>query len=164
MSVPDIFKKYVENNDLGVIRVTLKELLRNDLTSEMYTEYLAYTEEQNVSIFEEHDNEEFLSEKEFTEDYLTEQLNQLLRNFSKKRVELIKAIICRIHGEEIQQQRKEEISYQNSHSKKIVGSIFIAVGGLIMVSSLFFANLGLTVVGTIAVVSGVILLLSIKES
>lgn len=164
MSIAASFKNYVDNDDLGVIRVSLKELLRNDLTNKMYMEYLKYTEEHGVLVFEEHDDEDFLSEKDYSEDYLTEQLNQLLRNFSKERVRLIQSIIYKLHGEERIQQRIEEIKYQNNHPKKIVSSVFIVGGTLLMIDSLFSASLGLTVVGVIAIASGVILLLSSKES
>ncbi|CAM3218665.1 hypothetical protein [Vagococcus fessus] len=164
MTVSNIFKEYVAEGNSIVIRVSLVELLKNDLTHKMFEEYCQYLEEHNFSIYEEHDGELY-DDIDYTTDYLTSQLNQLVRNFSKERVRCIKVIQSKLYGETLLKQRQAEIEYNNINRKKIAGSLFIAGGSLLAVgATIFSGSIGLVVLGALMVAGGVILLVRNKES
>lgn len=164
MTIANSFKEYVELGDRVVIKVSLSELLKNDLTHQMFDEYMEYLNEVNFDIYEEHDGEQFQNE-DYTKEYLDDQLNQLVRNFSIDRLRIIKVIQNELYGDKIIEQRKAEVLYNNKHNtKKAIGSVFIAGGTLLTIGTILFSgSISLIVLGIVTVTGGVILLVGNKE-
>lgn len=164
MVVSNSFKKYVEEGNLTTIKVSLVEFLKNDLTHNIFNEYIVYLENSNVDIYEPHDGESYTN-SEYTERFLTEQCNQMIRNFSKERLRCIQAIQYNLYGEQMKVQRKEEIKHNNSKQVKAVGSMFILGGTLLTIGSIIFSgSIGFVVLGIVSVVGGVVVLIANKEN
>lgn len=163
MAVSEQFKGYVENGDRMSIKVSLSGIIRNDMTYKMFEEYMDFLNEQNFDIYEKHDGENY-SNVDYSEDFLRDQLNQLIRNFSKERLRCIKVIQHELYGNVALEQRKAEIKYDKKNKvKKVVGSFFIAGGTILTIGSVMVNFTGLVVVGSITIVGGIVLILTSRE-
>ena len=91
------FKELISSGDVYEIKKYLIDNLMNDLTFNIFYEYLAYAE-KNIEIIEEHDGKIFEEDKnKWNIRYLNFQKNKLLENFSRKRIEHVKNIIKEIY-------------------------------------------------------------------
>ena len=115
-SISDDFVKAVNDKKITRIKIMLKDSLLYDKSFESFNKMLNYLNNNlSESIFQNHDNEEFLPSDKWNEDYLNEQLVKLINNFSKERVQLIKQIIKKIYFD----QKHEAASIYSSSSNPI---------------------------------------------
>ena len=154
------FVNAVESNDVLMARIMLKDSLLVDPTFREFNEMLAYAESK-MDIYEEHDGETLKNDASaWSKDYMNEQLMQLVNNFSKERIALLKRICGKIYAEKAERIQSERVVTKTNKkiTQKEIG-IGLAVGGTAAaVVGLATAHTVVTVAGVaVAVVGGVMI-------
>lgn len=99
MSIAPEFKEFVDKDQLVQIRSYLANYLIVDQTFETFNEAFDYAN-SHLSVFQEHDNAPLeLDSSKWDENYLNKQLVAVVSNFSKTRLDHIKAIIQEVLSE-----------------------------------------------------------------
>lgn len=183
------FEEIVKNGNKLEIKVALKNrlLFARDINS--FDEMLEYVKRKGIDVYEKHDNRSFPSEssREWNDKLLDKEINDLIDNFSKERIDNIRKLIAKLENKTSQNDikiigtqssersnSKRSFSQNNSnrekHEKnkkkaddnftKNIGIGLTAVGGLVTVISLF-TGLGVkTLVGAAIAGAGIIILIS----
>lgn len=112
MAITQDFKESVRDNKLIPVRIMLKDSLKFDPTGVDFDEKLKYAEANMQGLIDEHDGKAFKQNYEdWTKDYLAEENVNLIDNFSRERIELVKkmsAYIYRDKAAEIIRRRAAE--------------------------------------------------------
>ena len=183
------FEEIVKNGNKLEIKVALKNrlLFARDINS--FDEMLEYVKRKGIDVYEKHDNKSFPSENssQWNENLLDKEINNLIDNFSKERIDNIRKLIAKLENKTNQNDiaklenktnqndniiRPNIISTQSSgHSNskrgfsqdnfnKNIGIGLTAIGGVVVVTSLF-TSLGVkTLIGAAIAGAGIIILIS----
>ena len=158
------FISAVDSNDLLMVRIMLKDSLLVDPTFKEFNEMLDYAGGK-IDIYEEHDGEVLKNDASaWSKDYMNEQLMQLVNNFSRERVALLKRICGKIYADKAERIQSERIVTKTSKKipQKEIG-IGLAVGGTAAaVVGLVTAHTVVTVVGVAAAVVGGVMIATDK--
>lgn len=158
------FISAVDSKDLLMARIMLKDSLLVDPTFKEFNEMLAYAEGR-IDIYEEHDGETLKNDASaWTKDYMNEQLMQLVNNFSRERVALLKRICGNIYADKAERIQSERIITKTNKKipQKEIG-IGLAVGGTAAaVVGLVTAHTVVTVAGVAAAVVGGVMIATDK--
>ena len=186
--VSEKFKEIVKNGDKLEIKVSLKNRLLFARDIDLFDEMLGYVRKNDIDIYEKHDNENFPSEDsgEWNDSLLDKEINNLLDNFSKERISNIRKLIAKLgnktssnNNANITEKQTPNKIFDQKNSKnhkkyydrkrseinfnKNIGIGLSAVGGLVVVTSLF-TGLGVkTLVGVAIAGAGIIILVSEKK-
>lgn len=163
--VSEKFKEIVKNGDKLEIKVSLKNRLLFARDIDSFDEMLGYVRKNDIDIYEKHDNKNFPSEDsgEWNENLLDKEINNLLDNFSKERINNIRKLIAKENkmskNDNVIKSKATNTKFDDNVTKNI-GIGLIAVGGLVTVTSLF-TGLGVkTLVGVAIAGAGIIILVS----
>lgn len=104
------FKNAVDSNNIGLVRIMLKDSLMIDPTGKIFDELLNYAQESLESkLLEKHDGEKFIYDKKFwTEDYFNQEMIKLLDNFSLERINFLKEVCKFIYADYIKSKQNEK--------------------------------------------------------
>lgn len=162
MSISKELMEAVNNKDVVMARIILKNNMLLDPSFSLYEETSAYVQRSLTDLFDAHDGEAFANDySSWTKDYLDGLMVDLMSNFSKERVAHIRKVCAHIYGTapRVQNKRTETSSrpysqtnsntnrsndYDNSSSNKRSSSYNKPIG------------IGLAVGGAAAVVAGVV--------
>jgi len=163
--VSEKFKEIVKNGDKLEIKVSLKNRLLFARDIDSFDEMLGYVRKNDIDVYEKHDNKNFPSEDsgEWNENLLDKEINNLLDNFSKERINNIRKLIAKENkmskNDNVIKSKATNTKFDDNVTKNI-GIGLIAVGGLVTVTSLF-TGLGVkTLVGVAIAGAGIIILVS----
>lgn len=183
------FEEIVENAKRTGNKLEIKVALKNrllfarDIAS--FNEMIEYVQKKGINLYEKHDNNSFPSENsgQWNDSLLDKEINNLLDNFSKERISNIGKLIAKLENKTIKNDNiikskvtnmqipnvspklnsKRGFSQKNSNRKKFEKNIGIgltAIGGVVVVTSLF-TSLGVkTLVGAAIAGAGIIILIS----
>lgn len=163
------FEEIVENAKKTGSKLEIKVALKNRLLFardiDSFNEMLGYVIKNDIDIYEKHDNKNFPSEDsgEWNENLLDKEINNLLDNFSKERINNIRKLIAKENkmskNDNVIKSKATNTKFDDNFTKNI-GIGLIAVGGLVTVTSLF-TGLGVkTLVGAAIAGAGIIILIS----
>ena len=163
------FEEIVENAKRTGSKLEIKVALKNRLLFardiDSFNEMLGYVIKNDIDIYEKHDNKNFPSEdsEEWNENLLDKEINNLLDNFSKERINNIRKLIAKENkmskNDNVIKSKATNTKFDDNVTKNI-GIGLIAVGGLVTVTSLF-TGLGVkTLVGVAIAGAGIIILVS----
>ena len=97
MGVSTEFKNVVENDSIIAVRSFLTNYLIGEDDFQLFDDALAYAADK-VDVWQEHDGQEFSADKAaWTTDYLSELLVAVVSNFSRQRIDHIKAMLIHFH-------------------------------------------------------------------
>ena len=124
--VSEKFKEIVKNGDKLEIKVSLKNRLLFARDIDSFDEMLEYVKRKGIDVYEKHDNRSFPSESsgEWNDKLLDKEINDLIDNFSKERIDNIRKLITKLENKTNQNDniiRPKIISTKslgNSNSKK----------------------------------------------
>lgn len=87
------FKKAVEENDIYLVRIMLKDTMMIDPSFKEFNELSSYAIKNMEGVYDEHDGE-ILKENssDWNEEYIDEQMTKFISNFSKERLKLLRDI------------------------------------------------------------------------
>ena len=126
MAITQEFRDAVKNKDNRMVRIMLKDSLLVDPTFREFNEMLKIAESDITDLYDEHDGEVLKYEESiWTKDYMDEQMVQVVYNFSKERVDLLKRICKHIYRERAS---KIESEKYNSEPKIIITQKQVGIG------------------------------------
>lgn len=151
MVITQEFRQAVQNKDTRMVRIMLKNSLVVDPTFAEFNQMNALAEANIEALYDEHDGEVLKSETTaWTKDYMDEQMVQVVYNFSKERINLLKSICKHLYGQRANQIEKERriSTTQIQISKKQVGTGLV-VGGVVATA------VGVTIAEPVIVATGI---------
>jgi hypothetical protein len=161
MKVTDKFKELVNNQDKLGIKIALKDAMLVDPTLDYFEELLSYVSDQGIEIFEEHDGEEFRPIDQWNEDYMHDELINLIDNFSRERVSKLRQAVPKVlktekgsednHSLQAQPQPQSQQERKISHKELGIG---LTVGGVV-IAGFGLATTHLVVAGLGVVTAGI---------
>lgn len=152
MRVNDSFKKVVDEKDLLMVKIMLKDSMIFDPTFQEFNALIAYAEKNLPNLYDKHDGEIFNDNKsEWNEDLLDHQQAILIdRNFSRERITFLRKLCRYLYADDIKSveiKRKVEKVEQSRETKDKRKNIMMAGAGVAVV--------GLITGSTIVTVAGV---------
>lgn len=111
MAITTEFKEAVLQNKITRIRIMLKDSLLLDPSGDDFLKMFEYAKQQIPSLLDEHDGEIFVSEDEWNEEYLNEQMVGVINNFSQERIDLLRKIVYKLYN-------KADINKKSASEKK----------------------------------------------
>lgn len=164
MSLSEKFINAVDEQDLIKARVIIKGSLVIDPTFKETDEYINYASKKMADLFDEHDNEEFINDSLlWDEDYMNKELNNLMYNFSRERINHIKDICRYLYKDRIinieTERRKEEQKAKRVATKKVATGVSVAGIGMVA-AGVICSKAIITVSGAVLLVGGATALIS----
>lgn len=167
MAIAKEFIEAVENGKILRVRIMLKDILLVDPTASKFDEMEAYASSALGNIYDEHDGETLNYDVTgWNEDYLNEQMVEVVNNFSKERINLLKSMVRHIYRDKAQRICSEEASAYTQErravSQKHIGVGVTVAGAALAVAGICTSHTILTIVGIAAATSGVALIVTDK--
>lgn len=132
MAITNEFRNAVGSNDARLVRIMLKDSLVIDPTFTEFNQMLGLANGMN-SLFDTHDGEKLNYDiSAWTKNYMDEQMVQIVYNFSKERLDLLKNIckyLYRSRATKIETERTSKSQSGNQISKRQIGT-GVAVTGV----------------------------------
>jgi len=99
MAVSQEFQTALDDKDMRLVRIMLKDSLVVDPTFTEFGEMLRLAEQSLDSLYDEHDGEVLINDSsQWNKDYMDTQMVKVIRNFSEERIELLKKICSHLYG------------------------------------------------------------------
>lgn len=113
------FKNAVDSDNIGLVRIMLKDSLMIDPTGKIFDELFNYAQESSESkLLEKHDGEKFIYDKKFwTEDFFNQEMIKLLDNFSLERINFLKEVCKFIYADYIKSKQNEKKVVKHLNNK-----------------------------------------------
>jgi hypothetical protein len=178
------FEEIVENAKRTGSKLEIKVALKNrllfarDIAS--FNEMIEYVQKKGINLYEEHDNKSFPSENssQWNDSLLDKEINNLLDNFSKERISNIRKLIAKLENKiskndnvikskatntqipNVSPKLNSKRDFSQDNFNKNIGIGLTAIGGVVVVISLF-TSLGVkTLIGAAIAGAGIIILIS----
>lgn len=166
MAITKEFVEAVENGKLLRVRIMLKDILLVDPTATKFEEMESYANSKIDNLYDEQDEEKLNYDVTcWNEDYLNEQMVNVVNNFSKERIALLIDMVRYIYRDKVQKIRYEDSS-QNQEKRVItqkhIGTGVAVAGAAVAVAGICSSHTILTIGGVVAVAAGVALIVTDK--
>lgn len=167
MSISKELIEAVNSKNVTLVRIILKNSLIMDPTFKEFDEEIAYAEKNINNLYEEYDGYELEENKsKWNKDYMDEQLNNLLYNFSKKRINHLKDICRVVYEDKIRKinQNNNSNNMNNNKAKVVITkpvATTVTIGGTVaLVAGIVIGKNILVVSGAAAAIVGGVSLIS----
>ena len=130
MALSETFRKALEQKDIRMVRIIIKDSLVVDPTFTEMEEMLREAARAQLDLYDPHNGEELNRNREqWNKAYMDSQMTTLLRNFSRERLDLLKEICAVLYADRIQNIReKHENRARDSKSTQHN----VAAGGVLL--------------------------------
>ena len=167
MAITKEFIEAVESGKTLRVRIMLKDILLVDPTAAKFDEMEAYASSALGNIYDEHDGETLNYDVTgWNEDYLNEQMVEVVNNFSKERVDLLKGMVRHIYRDKVQKIRSEESAAHTQETRAVnqkhIGVGVTVAGAALAVAGICTSHTILTIGGVAAAAVGVALIVTDK--
>ncbi len=167
MAITKEFIEAVESDKTLRVRIMLKDILLVDPTAAKFDEMEAYAISVLGNIYDEHDGEILNYDVTgWDEDYLNEQMVEVVNNFSRERVELLKDMVRHICRDKVQKICSDEVSAHTQEKRAVnqkhIGAGITVVGTALAVAGICTSHTILTIGGVAAAAVGVALIVTDK--
>lgn len=132
MALSQEFRQAIEEQDILMAHIMLKDSLVVDPTFKEFNEMAAFAENKLTRLYEEHDGEQLVTDlSEWTKDYMDTQMVKVVNNFSKERIALLKNICRHLYSKRAEkiENVRSVAQYSPVLTKKQVGAA-VTVGGI----------------------------------
>lgn len=168
MAMTKEFVEAVENGKLLRVRIMLKDILLIDPTAEKFDEMENFANAKLAGLYDEHDEEKLNYDAAYwNEDYLNKQMVNVLNNFSRERVKLLKNMVRHIYANKVQRIRSEKSFSRNQErralTQKQVGVGTSVAGAALAVAGIVTSHTILTIGGAAVAAVGVALIITDKR-
>lgn len=168
MAITKEFMEAVDNGNILRVRIMLKDILLVDPTGSKYDEMADYAISKLGNIYDEHDDETLNYDvTAWNEDYLNEQMVEVVSNFSKERIELLKGMVRHIYCDKAQKIRHEEAEakdqVKHAITQKQVGVGVTVAGAALAVVGVCASQTALAIGGAAVAAVGVTLIVTDKR-
>ena len=118
MKIDIEFQDAVNNNDINLVRMMLKDSIMIDPTLDMYRVLSSYAEANlSMPLYEKYDGIAFADESDWNKDYFNQEMINLIDNFSKERIIHLEKVCKKIYSGCVN--KKEKINNRKKYTKKI---------------------------------------------
>ena len=160
-------KKAVLDKDKIMVRIMLKDSMLIDPSLNEFNEMILYAEKHIEDLYDVHDGEVLnQNPNDWNEDYLNEQKGNVVTNFSKERIELLRRIVIKLYASDNQTKVKANEKYGNKNtehkhrqhsrkSKRSLGLGLTVAGGVAAVAGVCLSKMVLTVTGGVVAAVGI---------
>lgn len=166
MAISLEFRQAVHKKDTRLVRIMLKDNLVIDPTFKEFDQMLLIAEEIE-NLYDDHDGEILeLAPESWTKDYLNEQMIQVVYNFSKQRISLLKKMCRHLFAQRAAAIESERDAIRTGYiqvSRRQIGTALTASGVITTAVGVAVAKPVVVAVGVAAVVVGGACLLSDME-
>lgn len=167
MAIAEEFREAIENDNTLRIRIMLKNSLIVDPTFREFKEMLSFAENNISNLYDEHDGEVLKYETfQWNKEYMDKQMVELIDNFSKERINLLKNICKHLYAKRanaIIEERNTINITSTQITKKQVGTS-LAIGGVVAAAvGVVAAKPIILATGVVAGVTGGVLLITDKK-
>lgn len=161
MTITQEFRESVNNKDTRMVRIMLKDSLVVDPTFREFNEISLIAESNVEDLYDEHNGEILKYEiSTWTKDYMDEQMVQVVYNFSKERINLLKSICKHIYREraiKIESNRKNS-EFKTTITKRQAGTGLAIGGALVVVAGVVIETPVIIAAGvTVGIVGGILI-------
>lgn len=168
MAITKEFIEAVESGKLLRVRIMLKDILLVDPTATKFEEMESYANSKMGDLYDEHNDEKLNYDVTcWDEGYLNEQMVNVVNNFSKERIELLKGMVRHIYRDKVQKIRFEESASRHQEktaiTQKHIGTGVAVAGAAVAVLGICTSHTILTIGGAAAAAVGVALIVTDKE-
>lgn len=163
MAVTNEFMEAVQSGKELRVRIMLKDSLLVDPTAAQFEEMERYASSQMGSVYVEHDGESLNYDvSAWSEDYLNRQMVEVVSNFSKERIDLLKSMVRYIYRDKANKIRATQNSTYVDHnlSRKQIGAGVTTVGAALTVAGICASQIALTAGGAVVAAAGIALIVS----
>ena len=130
MALSETFRKALEQKDIRMVRIIIKDSLVVDPTFTEMEEMLREAGRAQLDLYDPHNGEELERDREqWNKAYMDSQMSALLRNFSRERLNLLKEICAVLYAGRIQNIREKR--EDQARSSRETPSRFVAGGVLL---------------------------------
>ena len=130
MALSETFRKALEQKDIRMVRIIIKDSLVVDPTFTEMEEMLREAARAQLDLYDPHSGEELERDREqWNKAYMDSQMSALLRNFSRERLALLKEICAVLYAGRIQNIREKR--EDQARSSRETPSRFVAGGVLL---------------------------------
>lgn len=162
MALTEEFDKAITVKNTRMIRIMLKDSLVVDPTFEEFNKMVSIAENNLNDLYDEHDGEKLnFDSSSWTKDYMNEQMVQVVYNFSKERLNLLKSICKNMY-----KGRANKIEAERVNTREIHRVTQKQVGTGVVISGVVIATVGVAIseplvigVGALAIVVGGIIII-----
>lgn len=168
MSIAKEFIEAIERGDLTLVRTMIKNSMVSDPTFNEFNELRSYAEKNIDELYEEHDGDGFVTDSSsWDKSYMNKQLNNLMYNFSKERINHLKKVCGFVYSDRIKSRTSKMVIEEKSEIKvtgtrsiaktAVVGGVGVAVAGFFLEKTILMAG------GALIAIAGGVILLSNKD-
>lgn len=132
MALSETFRKALEQKDIRMVRIIIKDSLVVDPTFMEMEEMLREAARAQLDLYDPHSGEELERDREqWNKAYMDSQMSALLRNFSRERLDLLKEICTVLYAGRIQNIREKREDQargsQETPSHFVAGGVLLAL-------------------------------------
>lgn len=165
MAITKDFMEAVQSGKVMRVRIMLKDSLLVDPTGVQFDEMEQYATKTMGDIYTAHDGEQLnFDVTAWNEDYLNEQMVNVVNDFSQERIDLLKSMVRYLYKDKADKIRTERDTVSSTHkiTRKQVGTGITVAGAALTVAGICTTHTALTVGGVVAVAAGIALIVSDK--
>ena len=165
MAVTNEFKNAVTQDDVRLVRIMIKDSMVVDPTFTEFDQMMLLAETMN-GLFDAHDGEALNYDiSAWTKDYMDEQMVQVVYNFSRERLELLKNICKELFKDRVKKinaECKPEFKNSTQPSRKQIGAGIAVAGAATAITGAVISQSLLIGAGVVAVVVGGAMIITYK--
>lgn len=168
MAVTQEFMNAVEQNDVLLVHIMMKDSLLLDPTCRQFNEMERYAKDRMEGLYQPHDGEMLdFNPDDWNVDAMNDQMVKLIGNFSEERVALLKNMVGVLYKDKAETIRRQRQTRPAAETKskptqnQMIGGGAVIGGGALAVAGICAEAPVLTAVGAVAAVAGVAIL--VKE-
>lgn len=165
MTITQEFRDAINSKDNRLVRIMLKDSLVVDPTFIEFNEMIKIAETKITDLYDEHDGEVLKYEiSTWSKDYMDEQMVQVVYNFSKERINLLKSICKHLYKDRASKIEKDRYSPETKIiiTQKQAGAGLAVVGAGAIAIGLAIEAPAIATVGVVAGVAGVTMIITNK--
>lgn len=158
MALTESFKDAVRKNDIMKVRIMIKNSLITSPAIEDINERISFAEENLLELYDEHNGEKFNKNLDtWTEEYMDEEMIELIYNFSKERLIFLKEMSKKFYVKEKNKQSSEKNIFNRKKEigvGAVVSGVAATTAGVIAAKTVVVAaGLGVMLVGGVLIIS-----------
>lgn len=151
MAITQEFREAVQNKDTRMVRIMLKDSLVVDPTFSEFNQMITLAETNIDDLYDIHNAETLNYDmSSWTKDYMDDQMVQVVYNFSKERIQILKYICKHLYSQRVKKIEAERKTTNNQihFSKKEIGTGMV-VGAVVATA------VGLAIAKPVIIATGV---------
>ncbi len=164
MSLSNDFIEAVESGKSTRVKIMIKNNMLVDKSFSECEEMLAYAERKLPDIYDANNGTQFQTDSSlWNEDYLNDQLVEVVDNFSRERIAHIKEVIKYIYKVDSSKQTQNITEQESTSTTRTIGGVAAIAGTGMVIGGIISTSTALIVAGAVVGAAGVIAIVSDRK-